>query len=295
MATTYSVDGKSFGSIGEAEDYLSGQGYDKYTIEDNRQGGIGRQTGVGMGEGADLLGVAGDGGGGKTSMGYGYTDPKTGQWVPASRDMVDGGGPGRSGDTFQGGPFSGILNALGVRPAGYRQRLEDNLAPQTSLRPQARPEGFAGMAAALAAAKQKKQNASDKNTSAAQGFSVMPYMPYQIGITPPAAVAPSAMSVSPVAPPSPALFPGFSNYGAGQSLRYEPDMGRMYYGYLNDPAGDIDLLPFADTSYYDPTGGRYQPTWLNERTGVSPLNLEPQPRRSFGDHVNDLYNLISGR
>ena len=40
-------------------------------------------------------------------------------------DMIDGGGAGRSGDTFQGG---GILSALGntmMRPAGYEERLRD--------------------------------------------------------------------------------------------------------------------------------------------------------------------------
>ena len=39
-------------------------------------------------------------------------------------DMIDGGGMGRSGQTFEGGPLSGFLNALGVRPAGYMDRLE---------------------------------------------------------------------------------------------------------------------------------------------------------------------------
>ena len=39
-------------------------------------------------------------------------------------DMIDGGGMGRSGQTFEGGPFSGLLNALGIRPAGYMDRLE---------------------------------------------------------------------------------------------------------------------------------------------------------------------------
>lgn len=37
-------------------------------------------------------------------------------------DMFDGGGAGAVGDTFQGGPFSGLLNNLGIRPMGYRQR-----------------------------------------------------------------------------------------------------------------------------------------------------------------------------
>jgi hypothetical protein len=54
---------------------------------------------------------------------YGYTDAE-GNRVSAARDMVDGGGPGRYGDRFQGGPFSGLLNAVGARPAGYRARQE---------------------------------------------------------------------------------------------------------------------------------------------------------------------------
>lgn len=40
------------------------------------------------------------------------------------RDMFDGGGMGRSGDKFEGGPFSAILNALGVKPLGYHKRQE---------------------------------------------------------------------------------------------------------------------------------------------------------------------------
>lgn len=49
------------------------------------------------------------------------------------RDMFDGGGAGRSGKTFEGGPFSNILNALAVRPYGYNQRQQNALrmvAPQ---------------------------------------------------------------------------------------------------------------------------------------------------------------------
>lgn len=33
-------------------------------------------------------------------------------------DMFDGGGPGQSGSTFSGGPLSGALNAVGVKPMG---------------------------------------------------------------------------------------------------------------------------------------------------------------------------------
>jgi hypothetical protein len=39
-------------------------------------------------------------------------------------DMLDGGGAGRSGQTFEGGPLSGFLNALGIRPQGYQERME---------------------------------------------------------------------------------------------------------------------------------------------------------------------------
>lgn len=54
---------------------------------------------------------------------WGYTDA-SGQKVTALRDMFDGGGAGRSGDTFQGGgSISALANALGIRPMGYRERM----------------------------------------------------------------------------------------------------------------------------------------------------------------------------
>lgn len=52
------------------------------------------------------------------------------------RDMFDGGGRGRSGDDFEGGLFSGLLNGLGIDPLGYRDRMG---APATPERPMARP------------------------------------------------------------------------------------------------------------------------------------------------------------
>lgn len=69
-------------------------------------------------------------------------------------DMLDGGGAGATGNEFKGGPLSGLLNAIGIRPMGYRDRMEGmaNTRPQmrpqmpqrTStqgpLRPQARPQ-----------------------------------------------------------------------------------------------------------------------------------------------------------
>jgi len=53
------------------------------------------------------------------------------------RDMFDGGGPGAAGDTFKGGPFSGFLNDLGVKPMGYLDRMA------RSPRPMPRPMGLA--------------------------------------------------------------------------------------------------------------------------------------------------------
>lgn len=47
-------------------------------------------------------------------------------------DMLDGGGAGRSGQTFEGGPLSGLLNALGIRPMGFMDR-------QAAARPMPRP------------------------------------------------------------------------------------------------------------------------------------------------------------
>ena len=37
-------------------------------------------------------------------------------------DMFDGGGAGASGSEFKGGPISGLLNRIGVKPHGYRDR-----------------------------------------------------------------------------------------------------------------------------------------------------------------------------
>jgi hypothetical protein len=48
--------------------------------------------------------------------GYGYYDD-AGNYVPATVDMIDGGGAGTSGDEF-GGALGGISNAVGATPYG---------------------------------------------------------------------------------------------------------------------------------------------------------------------------------
>lgn len=61
-------------------------------------------------------------------------------------DMLDGGGAGRSGSTFEGGPLSGFLNSLGIRPMGYQDRLSAARPmprPTMAPRPPAMPSGGA--------------------------------------------------------------------------------------------------------------------------------------------------------
>ena len=83
--------------------------------------------------------------------GYGEGDAR----VSALRDMLDGGGRGRAGQRFEGGLLADLANALGIRPLGYEERLAaarpmarptrpaTPAAPDTSIRPQARPRPVA--------------------------------------------------------------------------------------------------------------------------------------------------------
>lgn len=63
---------------------------------------------------------------------FGYFDEVNKRYVPAFIDAMDGGGRNTSGDMFKGGgPLSGILNDLGVKPYGSeRERMFVN--PNTS-------------------------------------------------------------------------------------------------------------------------------------------------------------------
>ena len=81
-----------------------------------------------------LQGYVGGGSGGGTGS-FGLPDPMSGRvssiggaggggifGYSGLRDMFDGGGRRQSGDTFKGGGYSGLLNALGIRPMGYADR-----------------------------------------------------------------------------------------------------------------------------------------------------------------------------
>lgn len=68
-----------------------------------------------------------------------YVQPEAGRAEYTSlRDMIDGGGAGRSGQTFEGGPLSGLLNSAGVRPSGYQDRLSE-ARPMPRPQPSAQP------------------------------------------------------------------------------------------------------------------------------------------------------------
>lgn len=78
-------------------------------------------------------------------------------------DMLNGGGAGRAGDTFEGGPLSDFLNGLGIRPMGYQDRL-------SAARPMPRP--MSGPTAMTSAATTPAQPPAD------------PYAPGAITTTP---------------------------------------------------------------------------------------------------------------
>jgi hypothetical protein len=52
-------------------------------------------------------------------------------------DIFNGGGAGASGQRFEGGFLSGLLNDLGIKPLGYRDRMEAMQSTRPQLRPQA--------------------------------------------------------------------------------------------------------------------------------------------------------------
>ena len=193
-----------------------------------------------------------------------------------------GGGPGRYGDTFQGGPFSGALNAVGVRPAGYRARQEA-----------AGPD--MGMAEAMAA-------------------------PAMTGTTPATtAVMPPAPTIPPVTTTPSNAFPGMyvSNYismrspsmnpaFAGSGMTPAPAMTGDTANYvpMRDPTSPTTGVMPADLApAYDPrmtpemqramrsmpatgqaptTTGQARPTPADRMTAMSQRALNPMVRGILG-------------
>lgn len=56
-------------------------------------------------------------------------------------DMINGGGAGAAGQTFQGSPISGLLNTMGVKPYGYADRVRQaqQMVQPVAPRPMAQP------------------------------------------------------------------------------------------------------------------------------------------------------------
>lgn len=54
-------------------------------------------------------------------------------------DMFDGGGAGQAGSEFKGGPLSGLLNMLGIKPFGGGRGGEMAASPQPMPRPMPAP------------------------------------------------------------------------------------------------------------------------------------------------------------
>ena len=62
------------------------------------------------------------GGGGGGGGGLAFGTPVSGTGFTSLRDMFDGGGQGRSGTTFSGGPLSNVANKVGISPAKSSQK-----------------------------------------------------------------------------------------------------------------------------------------------------------------------------
>lgn len=82
----------------------------------------------------------------KGFAGYGYVNPQ-GDRVTALRDMIDGGGKGQSGDTFEGGGILSLIANMVATPYGSQRERSFGLipgerspqAPAQSVRPMQRP------------------------------------------------------------------------------------------------------------------------------------------------------------
>lgn len=138
-----------------------------------------------------------------------------------ARDMVDGGGFGRSGPTFRGGPLSGLLNAARVRPLGYKDRL-GSVRPQ--MRQQVRPQMSSPAAAAYTP---PAAPAYTMHSAMGTPFQPQPVITPPVVMTPlpPAPVGPLPVDVSPeplpdfglpITPPDALTFDAFiAGFGPG--------------------------------------------------------------------------------
>jgi hypothetical protein len=132
-------------------------------------------------------------------------------------DMINGGGAGASGNTFQGGPLSGLLNEIGIKPRGYQDRMD----AMAQTRPQARPASMSAQG-----------NFGDRLAQGAQAMQeVQPqFSPQGNGRTPmggnaaPAPMYPPVNGATPGMPSDPAT-PGMPEAFVGFDGAQSPMMG----------------------------------------------------------------------
>lgn len=162
-------------SLSGAQSAVRSGGFDSYTVDDRTSRGIlggGRTTGVSADRSArdvrrDLGGRAGGpvfGGGGGLLGGFfgggGQRTPQAGNGALFGynnfNDMIDGGGPGASGDRFQGGGLYSLLANILARPRQTAQmQAGPGLAPQGTgmpaamVTPRATPQPAAPMQTAV--------------------------------------------------------------------------------------------------------------------------------------------------
>lgn len=253
----------SYSSFDAATGAINDRGFDSYRVQDNRRGGggglgsfgsdrSGREAGfsalnearpVRSGLGGLLGGIFG----GQRQGGglFGYT---------GLRDMVDGAGPGASGPRFQGGTYSGLLNAVGVRPVGQAARMAASpaLAPQGA-RPMpagatSQPErSFSPAPMSSEAPASRALTAQDvqRLQSVGMGMDAMigePALPEELAFldrqpSQSAGPAPSAMTSVPQSP----MLMG----GQGAAPRPYVDMPQMEFGTIRPAVSRVPPMPQA--------------------------------------------------
>ena len=149
-----------------------------------------------------------------------------GRGIQGPRDFFDGGGLGRSGDRFVGGPYSMLANALGIRPMGYQQRAIDAAVASASRSVGSMPQAPA--TPAPAAAEEPLRGTAGTFTAAYEmPLTAMSQAPSELT---------SPMSNVPLQPAGPAVT------GSGKYPQYLYDQGYSDMFLDSLPEQDLEFL-----------------------------------------------------
>lgn len=163
-------------------------------------------------------------------------------------DMIDGGGMGQSGSKFEGGPLSGFLNALGVRPYGYMDRL-------SAVRPEMRPAGLGAAAPMRPQARPSLPMTGMDETLVPNHMSPLE----RFGGQPPSSGPMGGPGRSPTGPRSPKTGP--AQVAADPMFGNDPGRVNEFARWVVDNYGiNVADLP-SDAAQ------RMYSNWLNQRTG----------------------------